>query len=604
MRNVSSAVVVVLIAWSLLAAQPAAAAPARAGRASPAGGITVTTNGDDHWSLQEIIDFGFCHSPLVPDCSLRSAFTLALAGEGGVSVPSGVYVVGSSLMADTPAAAVNLSITGDGMDQTIIEGAGDRILYINAGGGGLALAGLTLRHGSTGGIGGAVYTNVATSLDHVRLLENNANNSGGGIAVVGLARLTIRNSEVLSNTATWGGGISTFDATSSLDMANTLVAYNVASNAGAGIDSVGEATIDASTITQNRASGPGGGLRALSSIILTNSTISDNRANNHGGGATLGNSSAPPGLEMTASIINTTISGNQDTYGNGGGGLSVWNNAKVTLANSTISGNSSTGKGGGIINGAIVEMFNSSVVGNSAPQGAGLLQMANITGSRTSLQNSVVAYNVSSLGLGDCSGVLQGGAYNFVQTVVAGECSAEGMTTGADPLLGPLQQNGGPTLTHLPADTSPLVNAGSPGGCYGPGNVVSRDQRSQPRPSGGGRCDIGAVEVQICVAPGVPNDVRAHPDGTNLVLTWTAAGSDLYEVWWSTGEFNLVPGASCAAAPGSCGTTTVPTFTHVGALAGVVPLSYSYLLVGRNSCGVAAATFSNHMGVISYTVAP
>ena len=59
-----------------------------------------------------------------------------------------------------------------------------------------------------------------------------------------------------------------------------------------------------------------------------------------------------------------------------------------------------------------------------------------------------------------------------------------------------LADNGGLTDTHLPAATSPAVNAGNPAGCTDEqGVILSVDQRSQTRPTGM-RCDIGAVEVQ------------------------------------------------------------------------------------------------------------
>lgn len=58
----------------------------------------------------------------------------------------------------------------------------------------------------------------------------------------------------------------------------------------------------------------------------------------------------------------------------------------------------------------------------------------------------------------------------------------------ADPLLGPLQDNGGFTLTQAPGPGSPAVDAGDPANCSGV------DQRGVARPQGP-RCDIGAVEV-------------------------------------------------------------------------------------------------------------
>lgn len=63
-----------------------------------------------------------------------------------------------------------------------------------------------------------------------------------------------------------------------------------------------------------------------------------------------------------------------------------------------------------------------------------------------------------------------------------------GDRNAVNPLLGPLADNGGATLTHLPQPGSPAID----GGQCAPGLVA--DQRGGERPAGGA-CDIGAVEV-------------------------------------------------------------------------------------------------------------
>ncbi len=81
-------------------------------------------------------------------------------------------------------------------------------------------------------------------------------------------------------------------------------------------------------------------------------------------------------------------------------------------------------------------------------------------------------------------------AFDLVTTMRAlGTTSIAGSPRTADPLLGPLQSNGGPTQTMAPAVGSPAIDAG--GGC------PATDQRGQPRPDNGETaCDIGAYEVQ------------------------------------------------------------------------------------------------------------
>lgn len=604
MRRLCFLVVPLLLFALLPAAAPRSAAALDL--RTPSAEVTVTNPGDDYLTLQQIKDGGYCTQPSIPDCTVRSATTFAVYMGSGVYIPPGTYVLSNgSLVIDQPDKGLNLSYRGDGMDQATLIGGAGRLLTVNArpDSSQLTLTGLTLQGGSTGGAGGAIQSNVPTTLDRVRLRENHSNSSGGGIAILLGGSLTIANSEVISNTASWGGGISTTESTTPLNMSNTLVAYNVAGYAAGGLDIVGTGTIDLSVIRNNRSYAEAGGLRGLASIEVTNSLITGNRSSNHGGGGALGNSSAPPGQTMTAHFENVTISDNHDSNGMGGG-LSVWANATVVLDDSTVSGNSAYRYGGGVYTEAIVELHNTSVISNSAPTGAGVMLNSTIYHvNRLSLTNSVIAYNVSSAGLGDCAGALQANVYNYIQKVVGGICSAAGVMTGGDPQLGPLQDNGGLTPTHLPDANSLLVNAGDPNGCFGLG-VLTLDQRGQPRPSGGGRCDLGAVEVQSCVTPGAPSDVMGQPSGNNLVLKWTAAGADLYEVWWSTDQPFFSPGASCAASPGSCATTTVPGYTHVNALVGSPPPWYSYVLVGRNSCGAAAGSYSNRSGVFSFGVTP
>jgi hypothetical protein len=66
-----------------------------------------------------------------------------------------------------------------------------------------------------------------------------------------------------------------------------------------------------------------------------------------------------------------------------------------------------------------------------------------------------------------------------------------------DPMLGPLQNNGGPTLTQALPSNSPALDAGNPAGCTdSKGNLLKTDQRGSPRPDSTdvGGCDIGAVD--------------------------------------------------------------------------------------------------------------
>jgi hypothetical protein len=98
--------------------------------------------------------------------------------------------------------------------------------------------------------------------------------------------------------------------------------------------------------------------------------------------------------------------------------------------------------------------------------------------------NSIVAYQRN--GNPDCASPITSGGFNLIS---APSCAGAAATDllGADPQLGSLSDNGGPTLTYLPAATSPSVDSGDAALC------PTVDQRGLPRPSGAG-CDRGAVE--------------------------------------------------------------------------------------------------------------
>ena len=59
-----------------------------------------------------------------------------------------------------------------------------------------------------------------------------------------------------------------------------------------------------------------------------------------------------------------------------------------------------------------------------------------------------------------------------------------------DPLLGPLQDNGGPTFTHALLPGSPAIDHIPAENCE-----VTTDQRGVARPQGAA-CDIGAYELE------------------------------------------------------------------------------------------------------------
>jgi hypothetical protein len=169
------------------------------------------------------------------------------------------------------------------------------------------------------------------------------------------------------------------------------------------------------------------------------------------------------------------------------------------MANCTVSGNEAvTGQGGGVWHQAgLLTMRNCTISGNTAGSGGGL---AMVSGD-AQLANTIIAVNLAEAGP-DCLGAATSLGFNLVGDLTGCDwISGAGDLVGSgenpvDPLLGPLQNNGGPTLTRALLLGSPAIDAGNP---LPPGSgdaCESSDQRGVVRPQGS-RCDIGAYEALV-----------------------------------------------------------------------------------------------------------
>ena len=208
----------------------------------------------------------------------------------------------------------------------------------------------------------------------------------------------------------------------------------------------------------------------------------------------------------------STISNNMPNFAGGaGGGISVIgqdsSNLTVNFLNTTISGNRNSNGGGAYIveaasNNHVTANFNFCTVVNnqveSSLNSAGISTFLGPTSS-ANLKNTIVA-NTTIISSGnpapDIVNKVASQDYNLVENDNSSTfMPAAHDTIGADPQLGPLADNGGPTLTHRPANNSPAVNA-IPLGQNGCGDVENRfDQRLFARPNDGTSCDKGAVEL-------------------------------------------------------------------------------------------------------------
>jgi hypothetical protein len=252
------------------------------------------------------------------------------------------------------------------------------------------------------------------------------------------------------------------------------------------------------TVSGNSA-GAGGGIYNLgnATLTVTNSTLSGNSASLGGGGIYNAGSGSPAALTVT----NSTLSGNSAS--NGGG---IFNDgqeigsATLTLSNSTLSGNSASNSGGGIFNdgastgNATLTVTNSTLSGNSASLGGSGIFNAGVGGSATlMIGDTILNAGVSGANIFNDLGTVTSLGYNLSSDDGGGFLTGPGDQINTDPMLGPLQDNGGPTFTHELLTGSTAIDMGDPNFTPPP----DFDQRGPGFPRVvNGRIDIGSFEVQ------------------------------------------------------------------------------------------------------------
>jgi beta-glucanase (GH16 family) len=257
-----------------------------------------------------------------------------------------------------------------------------------------------------------------------------------------------------------------------------------------GVLNNGDLTLDHVTVTGNAMATNagdfwqgGGGIYSGdgATLSLIDSTVADNQAAWSGGGVYAF-------FNTTTTIVRSTISGNVSNDVGGG----IRSLGDMTIINSTISGNTSTGWHGGAIfhtDGAM-EILNSTIANNKGPDWA---PSAIFNGSfggpapTLTLTNTIISGNQwYACDHWTGANVLTSGGHNLVQDDTCSPVASDKI--GVDPLLGPLADNGGPTLTHALLPDSPAIDAAD--------DALSpaTDQRGVSRPQGV-HADIGAYEA-------------------------------------------------------------------------------------------------------------
>ena len=429
-----------------LSRQPPVASRKNAGPSPPHPNATtwVVTNCDDNspGSLRDVVD----HFAVDGDTIDMTALTC-----GSISLTTGSIFT----------TANNLTIEGPGMTDLYITGNDSVRPFGHAGFGTFTVRNLSIWHGyvrSNGtdqANGGGIASNGTVEVENVAIKY--CMTAAGGTGFAG------------------GGGIFAQNAS----VRGSMIKYNDArandgGAGGGGVLTTGAATFDYSTISGNQAfantthsRANGGGVLAYAGGALRQSTLSNNEAGGPGGVVF---------LDGPIAISQSTISGNSATQSLYGAGAYVRSASPVFVENATITGNiernpSNTFFGAGLRLGMNTQatVISSIIAGNRLDDGTAIIWLSDISGAITSTLS---------------------GDHNMF-----GWCGipppSDTILTG-DPRLGPLADNGGPTLTHALRPTSQAIETGF--------NVtgVPYDQRGTGYARViGANADIGSFEFDL-----------------------------------------------------------------------------------------------------------
>jgi CSLREA domain-containing protein len=517
------------------------------------------------------------------DWDITSKITIDGAG-------SATTIIQASAMSDAAAERVLHCLNGAEVyinGVTIRNGKHRFVSANDLGGGGILVqgsaTGLTLNsvivsdNVSDGSGGGIRVSNLCAHVDiaNSSIVNNRAGSdipgstaSGGGLDLKGESitvypEISITNSVISGNTAQTsvtnarGGGLAESGGphwyprlTNSTITNNRAIstANSPAAGYGGGIYESGDGfDCEYCNIAGNIASGFGGGvyqtsLDGESSIRVAYSSISDNTAPIAGGIMNFSEGGLGGFNVAWLYFESSTVSGNtaSDPSAGVGGGIynfraSTGTGAELTLGLSTVSSNHAA-RGAGVYNGPTANFrvqFSTIAANVASTQGGGIWHEGT---ANTLLLQSLIADNESPIGP-DILGAATSQGYNHIENISGTVFTpAAHDVTGVDAMLGPLADNGGPTLTHLPGSNSPVHNT-IPQGPYACDTYL-RDQRGIQRLVGTG-CEKGSVEIQ-----GEP------PTPTNTATSTATSTATFTPVNTSTSTASATPTPTVTPIPG------------------------------------------------------
>lgn len=453
-------------------------------------------------------------------------------GKGGDTLRTAVTKAGSGDTVDLttlPATCTGFTLTGGAIivGKTDLSIAADRNIVVDGGNvdrvfnhigfGTLYLRYLTLTHGNeVSGNGGCVASYGKVTLSHTTITACQASGSGGGVYAASCqanyssidgnlapdaAGLHCTGNALFIHSTVSGNLVGGGVRAASLQSYYSTFANNTNdSGSGGGIYTSGAATLVSSIVSGNStsaANSDGGGIRSGGNVTVQGSLIVSNSAHRFGGGVS---------SSETASLTDTTVSGNQAADGGGARAFTVH------LLRTTVDTNTAASGAGGV-DSTNATITSSTISGNQGASPAGLY------GFQIIANNSTIAFNHANATTAGSVGGLRGSDMTMSSTIVANNstagpdaadiflahdpsafqptnslimsCNCSTLSITTDPRLAPLAFHGGAQRTHALSSGSPAIDVGSAG-----------DQPTDERGSGyprvaGAAADIGAYERQL-----------------------------------------------------------------------------------------------------------
>ena len=373
--------------------------------------------------------------------------------------------------------------------------------------------------GGKGGFGGGIYNAGTLAVDSCTLVNNKAVGGSGGTSIpdgfIGGG----------GGGAGLGGGI--FNAISAtVQIRSSTIASNTTTGGAGGIGSFGG----------GGGAGLGGGIfNNQGTLTMSNSTLSGNQSTGGGGGGITGGGGAAMGAVGGfgegggpqaqggfggggGGCGSSGTVGGDGGFGGGGGGCPSGENGMggVYGGNGNFSGGGGAGLAGAVFghsSGSMATFSTSTLAANQASGGSGGPQQyfpgqngsgvaAGVyvnTHGVIEVRQTVIAQNTVTTANPDVEGTFVSQNYNIIGNgggSAGFTGSGDQVGTGSDPIdpwLGPLADNGGPTLTMALQAGSPAINRIPAADC-----ADEVDQRGQPRPLAV-LCDVGAYEYEYII---------------------------------------------------------------------------------------------------------